>query len=297
MAGPLATLLASHSPVILDGAIGTLLEQRGVDTGLPLWSANALLTAPEALRRIHEEYIRAGADIVTTATFRTTGRTFRLAGLPDSSAELTAYAVGIAADARASLGARGVLIAGSMGPLEDCYRPDLVPGGAVLAQEHTEHARRLAEAGSDFLFLETFGTIRESLAAASAARGTGKEFVVSFLVTMKGTLYGGESVKDAVAAIAPLAPAALSVNCVSPRYVHLALDQLRTAAGAIPTGVYANVGLPGGEHGGTLRTDVDPEEYLSFARRWRAEGARIIGGCCGTSPDYIRLLADRLRKA
>jgi homocysteine S-methyltransferase len=298
MKGPLARLLASGAPVILDGAIGTELERRGVNTGLPLWSANALLTSPETLRHIHEEYIRAGADIITTATFRTTRRTFRKGGLADRSGELTASAVSLAAGVRLEFPGRHVLLAGSMGPLEDCYRTDLVPTETELREEHTEHAQRLADAGVDFLLLETMGTVREAYAAAGAARRTGKEIMVSFLCTREGTLYSGESLQEAVGALMPLSPAALSINCVSPRYLSSSLLHVQSALRVLPGGlsipvaVYANVGFPGGEHSGAFVRDIGPDEYADFAREWSAGGVSIIGGCCGTTPEYIA----RLRK-
>lgn len=296
MAGSLSGILALRKTVILDGALGTLLEERGIPTGLPLWSANALIASPAAVGTLHEDYILAGADIITTATFRTTRRMFRRAGLPDRSEELTKLAVSLAEKARDAQPDRGVIIGGSMGPLEDCYRPDLVPPDDEIREEQTEHARRLAEAGVDVLLLETFGTIREVRIAAEAANATGKEFVVSFLVTVHGTLYSGETIQDAVEAVLPFTPAVISVNCVSPRFIHAALEKLLEACEphSMTTGAYANVGLPEQEHGAAFVHDVTPEEYLVFAEEWRLRGLRIIGGCCGTSPRYIELLARHL---
>jgi S-methylmethionine-dependent homocysteine/selenocysteine methylase len=293
MARLLSGILARRKTVVLDGALGTLLEERGIPAGLPLWSANALITSPAAVGKLHEDYIRAGADIITTATFRTTRRMFNRAGLPDRSAELTKLAVSLAKDAREVQHHRGILIGGSMGPLEDCYRPDLVPPDDAIREEQTEHARRLAGAGVDVLLLETFGTIREVRIAAEAANSTGKEYVVSFLVNVHGTLYSGETIQGAVEAVRPFTPTVISVNCVSPRFMHAALEKLLEACKehSLPTGAYANVGLPEQEHAAAFVHDVTPEEYLVFAEGWRSQGVRIIGGCCGTSPEYIELLA------
>ncbi|MEK9139284.1 MAG: homocysteine S-methyltransferase family protein, partial [Bacteroidota bacterium] len=127
MGGPLSRMLASRTPLILDGAMGTELQRRGVDTGLPLWSANALMVHPEVILQIHKEYIEAGADIITTNTFRTTRRTFQRANLPDRSHALTKTALKLAQQARESFPDRQLLVAGSIAPVEDCYRPDLVP--------------------------------------------------------------------------------------------------------------------------------------------------------------------------
>jgi S-methylmethionine-dependent homocysteine/selenocysteine methylase len=294
---PLAHLTGAGRPVILDGAMGTELRHRGVDTGLPLWSANALLTAPETVRALHEEYIRAGAAIITTDTFRTTRRTFHRAGLPDRSAELTSLAVALAREAQSTHPGRGILIAGSVAPLEDCYHPELVPPDEELRREHAEHAERLAAAGVDFLLLETMGTVREARAAADAARGTGKEFLASFICDQEGRLLGGETINDAVRAIAPLSPAGFSLNCISPRVIGPSIQKLSSAvfslavASPVPLGVYANVGQAGADLDGEFLTDVDEDEYGSFARGWFRAGYTIIGGCCGTTPEYIRRIA------
>ena len=127
MPGPLGRALLRGRPLVLDGAMGTELDRRGVDTGLPLWSAGALLGSPGTVRQIHDDYIDAGADIITGDTFRTTRRTFLRAGLPDRSAELTSLAVRLARESIAAHPEAGVLLAGSMAPLEDCYRPDRSP--------------------------------------------------------------------------------------------------------------------------------------------------------------------------
>lgn len=299
---PLAHLTGAGRAVILDGAMGTELRNRGVDTGLPLWSANALLAAPDTVRALHEEYILAGAEIITTDTFRTTPRTFRRAGLPDRSAEMTLLAVALARQARSAHPDRKVLIAGSMAPLEDCYHPELVPPDEELRREHAEHAERLAAAGVDFLLLETMGTMREARAAAEAARVTGKEFVVSFICDQEGRLLGGESLNDAVQAIAPLSPAGFSLNCISPRVLDPSLRNLSSAVSSLPVGrpcalgVYANVGQAGADLDGEFFADVDEDEYGSFARAWFRAGFTIIGGCCGTTPGYIRRAAELVRR-
>ncbi|HTO94015.1 MAG TPA: homocysteine S-methyltransferase family protein [Bacteroidota bacterium] len=303
-ARPLARLFSARHPAILDGAMGTELARRGEDTSLPLWSAGPLLNSPGAVSRIHADYIAAGADIVTTDTFRTTRRTFKRAGLPDRSAALAARAVSIACNARDASGRAGVLVAGSIAPLEDCYRTDLVPPDAALSEEHAELAERLSEGGVDFLLLETMGTVREAAAAAEAARGTGLEFVVSFLCKPDGALYSGEPLADAVRRIAPLHPAAFSINCVSARFMDEPITRLRAAIGeysasdAIPFGIYANVGLPHAEtsmdDSQSMIEDVEPTEYAAFAERWAQQGTAFIGGCCGTTPEHIRAVARTL---
>src|SRR5260221_3956648 len=144
--------LAQARPILLDGATGTELNRRGVNTDLPLWSANALLTAPEVLGQIHADYIRAGAEMVTANTFRAHRRSLAGGGpaYGERAAELVRQAVALARAAAAPAAAgREVFVAGSQAPLEDCYSPQLVPPQAECEREHAEMAQHLAAAGAD----------------------------------------------------------------------------------------------------------------------------------------------------
>ncbi len=293
-AKPLEQLLERTHPVILDGAMGTELRRRGADTGLPLWSARALITSPATVLQIHREYCAAGADILTTNTFRTTARTFRLARLADRSLELTGQAVRLARQACAEVPGRNVLVAGSMAPLEDCYRPHLVPDDNSLRVEHGEQARRLAAAGVDFLLLETMGTVREAFAATEAALRTGLEVAVSLLCRDDGALYGGEPLEDAVTVLEPLGISVFSLNCAPARSLSPIIARLR-ARTDLPLGAYGNAGTPGRERGEEIVCDVGPEEYGRLASEWVREGASMIGGCCGTGTQHIRAIAAVFR--
>jgi len=287
--------LRHRSPLILDGAMGTELQRRDVDTGLPLWSANSLMVHPEIVLQIHKDYIDAGADIITTNTFRTTRRTMRRANLPDRSAQLTANALELARTAREAFPDKQVYVAGSIAPLEDCYRPDLVPPDKELREEHRELAERLANGGVDFILLETMNTIREAYAACKAAQETGKDVVVSFICGKDENLLSGESLREAVRTISELRPAAFSVNCVSPRHLNSVVGNLKSLT-SLPVAVYGNVGLPEDErHGWEFTHDITEDEYAIQARKWQQGGASIIGGCCGTTPDYIRAVHNALK--
>jgi S-methylmethionine-dependent homocysteine/selenocysteine methylase len=294
MYGPLSRMIKRKSPLILDGAMGTELQRRGLDIDLPLWSANALIGNPEIVLQVHRDYIAAGADIITANTFRTTRRTMRRGGLPDRSRQLTVTAVDLARQARETFPDREILIAGSISPLEDCYRPDLVPGDRELREEHAEHAERLAENGVDFILLETMNTMREAHAACAAATAAGKEVVVSFICDHEGHLYSGEPLLGAIKMLLEFHPTGFSINCVPPRYMKRAIDNLATATDR-PFAVYGNVGVPDNErHGLAFTHDVLEEEYAAYAREWLRSGASIIGGCCGTTPEYIRVLRKNL---
>ena len=283
--------LAGAAPLVLDGATGTELERRGVECAAPLWSAHALLGDTSALEEIHRDYVRAGAEILTANTFRTQRRTLAHAGLGDRAGELTQRAVALA---RAAIGRDG-FVAGSMAPLEDCWRPDLVPGDDALASEHVEHAEDLARAGADLLLVETMNTIREACAAARAAQATGLPVWVSFACDDASKLLSGETLAAALAAVGALEPVLVGVNCLPAPHVGAALPVLEAARR--PFAVYANLGAPLAGASGARMHDATPAEFAAHAHTWIAHGARIIGGCCGTQPAHIRAIARKVRSA
>jgi S-methylmethionine-dependent homocysteine/selenocysteine methylase len=292
MKNALTSLLNSKPLIFLDGAMGTELLRRGADISFPLWSARPLITQPQLVRQIHEDYIRAGADIITTNTFRTNRRALQRAGCGQQTESLTHLAVALAQQARLSAAPdRRVLIAGSIAPIEDCYSPELVPTDSELRVEHSEHARLLAEAGADFLLIETMMNIREARIAAEAARTTALEFVVSFVCSRDGNLLSGETLADAVHAIEPFAPTMFAINCTSPRDSLTALQNLR-AATSLPLGVYANTGTPQKDDVAQFRPEVDERGYAEYAAQWKQVGVQMIGGCCGTTPEHIRALTS-----
>jgi S-methylmethionine-dependent homocysteine/selenocysteine methylase len=286
--------LATGAPIVLDGATGTELERRGVDTRLPSWSAGALIEQPELVARIHADYVAVGCDVLTANTFRTQRRALSAGGGVPSAAELTQRAVALARRAAAAA-KRRVYVVGSAAPLEDCYRPDLVPDDAALAREHGEHAANLAEAGVDAILVETMNTIREAVAAARAARAAGRPLLVSFVCWDGARLLSGEPLADALRAVAPAEPLALLVNCLPPSNVAACLTVL--AAGAQRFGAYANLGAPDDSAGLTRSEDCTPAEFAAEAESWRVAGAQIVGGCCGTTPEHLRAVAAQVRRS
>ena len=285
------TRLKKPEPVLLDGATGTELTRRGVDTGLPLWSANALLTEEGArvLQQIHADYLAAGAEIITANTFRTHVRALAPSGNGRRALELTRRAVEIARDAIAETpGDTPRFAAGSISTLEDCYRPDLVPADDECRTEHSERVHHLVESGVDLFLLETFNSIREAVIAARLATITGTPVIVSFVCDPKGRILSGEALTEAADHLLPLGVAALGVNCGPTPGLSAPLAELRTACGPdFPLIAYGNVGYPD-EKVGWVNTDAeDPFVYCQHAALWPA---RIIGGCCGTTPAHISQL-------
>lgn len=282
--------IARGGPLLLDGATGTELERNGVPSTLPLWSTLALLEAPDALVAVHAAYARAGAEVLTANTFRTQARVLATQERTRGRAlELTRFAVAAARKGAAQAEAR-CWIAGSAPPLEDCYLPERVPGQPALDREHTEHAEHLAEAGVDLVLVETMNCVAEARAAAAAAVRTALPFWLSFVCDSRGRLLSGEPLETALDAVAPFEPQLVAINCLPPSAVDAALGPL--AASGLPFGVYANLGAPYPNAPDQRVEDHDPASFLACAHTWVAHGARMIGGCCGTTPAHIRALRE-----
>jgi S-methylmethionine-dependent homocysteine/selenocysteine methylase len=268
--------------LLLDGPVGTELAARGYRTELPLWSAGAIERAPEVLASIHRDYASAGATVHTANTFRTKARQ---AG--DRWRALATRAVEIA---RASVPAEH-RVAGSIAPLEDCYRPDLSPSDPE--PEHRELARALADAGVDLVLCETFPHPGEALAASRAALSTGLPVWLALTAGPNADLMSPATMRETARAAVDLGVAAVLVNCVpvleTLRFIEAIADL------GVPFGAYANAGAADDEIG--WRSDPDPrgvERYATEARRWIDTGATLVGSCCGTAPAHIRTLAEAL---
>jgi homocysteine S-methyltransferase len=283
--------LAAGRPLLLDGATGTELNARGVGIDLPLWSAAALISHPEVISQIHTDYVESGAEIITANTFRTHARNLAAADLAPHAAELTTKAVRLARQAASEQ----VWVAGSQAPLEDCYSPQRVPDQSCLEREHLLMSTNLADAGVDLILVETQSTVRESVAALQAATSTGLPTFVSFVCGMNGHLLSGESIASAVRGVMPFEPDAVLVNCLPINAVPGALAELQSAAGEIPCGVYANIGYSDAVQG-WVNVAEDAAHYCEQARLWIDAGAKLVGGCCGTTPEHIRLIAESLNK-
>ncbi len=299
--------------MILDGPVGTELTARRVATPLPGWSAHAVDEHPGVVKEIHAAYASAGARIHTACTFRTIRR-----AMGNDWERLARDAVRLArdgADEGTLSGSAPPLVAGSIAPLADCYRPDLSPATTDpdgARAEHAALARVLVDAGVDLLLVETFPHVGELLIAVEEAVWAGDEPGSGTAEEAGGTipvwasltpgyrcdlLTPGELAAGAARAIKAGAAAVL-VNCVPAihalEYVQALADVARGAgvAGKVPVGVYANAGQAENTMGWTSE-HIAPERYADLAETWIDAGATIVGGCCGTGPGHIAELARR----
>lgn len=289
--------LAMGKRVLMDGGMGSEIEHRKFPTRLPLWSAEVLLTHPEVVLQIHRDYLDAGAEIITTNTFRTTRRAFAHEGLAERAAATTALACSLAQKARAGTHSdHEIFIAGSIAPLEDCYSPELTPPQPEIEVEHAELVSQLQEGGVDFILLETMITARETLSGVQAVQRSNMPFAVSFCCNDQCALLSGEPLQEIVQTIEPFQPLFIGVNCVSTDIATHTVKHLREIT-SLPISVYAQGdGLANDELGWTMTEERHLPAYLQAASRWLSVGAQVIGGCCGTTPAYIRALRQLLNE-
>ena len=290
-------------PVLLDGGMGRELQFRGLHLSRQIWSASALMEAPDMIRTVHEDYIRAGADIITTNTYGLIREDLASAGLEGRYEELNLIAGRLARQACSNTD-RPVLVAGSLPPLRGSFRPDRVGPASELIPSYREQAGILASS-VDFFLCETMSSAAEGRAAAEGALGAGKPVWVSWTLheDNSGRLRSGETIKETVQALEGLGVTGCLVNCSAPASVTKAIPLLAKTAVDQIIGGYANTFFPIPEDwqldGGQktdgllpLRSDLDPESYARYAEQWIRDGADVVGGCCGTRPAHIKKIFD-----
>ncbi len=285
--------------IILDGGMGQELTRRSGRPATPLWSSDVLTEQPDVVTGLHADYLAAGADVLTLASYTATPERLARHGASGRFEPLQVAAYQCAARARDASGRADVLIAGCLPPLVASYRPGSEPARASALESYGRIVE--AQAGRcDLLLCETMASIAEACLAAEAGAASGLPVWVALTVhdDRSGRLRSGESVDAAVAALEPLGVAALLLNCSTPEAIDAAWSGLDAAS--VPTGVYANAFASVGAlvPGGTVdvldrRDDLDPEAYAERVAAWVERGATIVGGCCETGPEHIRVLSDR----
>ncbi|OLT29953.1 homocysteine methyltransferase [Nocardiopsis sp. CNR-923] len=290
-------------PRILDGGLATELERIGEPVDAPWWTNKPLLVGArrERLRALHEEFVDAGAEVLTANTFRCNRRTLRGLGFDPSSgmAWMVHAAVGTAqAAARRSPSVR---TAASVGPVADCYRPEAVPSDEELRAEHRWLATELARCGIELFLVETMNTVREARIAVEEAVAVGGVPWVGFVCGDGGRLLSGEPVAEAAGAVREAGARLVAVNCTDLVRTETALAALRADDGGA-IGAYPNLEdrraprTAGGR--GPHPSALGPEDFAEVVAGWDAEfGLDLVGGCCGTTPDHVAALRRAVREA
>jgi len=282
------------APLLADGGMGTLLHARGISFEHSFDGQN--LDAPDLVRDIHRDYIQAGAEIIETNTFG--ANRYRLAkfGLEDKVREINLRGAKIARDAREIEG-RDIFVAGSMGPLGHT----LAPLGKLSFNDALDAFHRQAEAllegGVDLFILETHSGLSEAKAAIQAVRSVSSDLPVVMLITfnVEGKTFLGHTPAEMAEELSATGIDVLGANCsVGPQRMLDALREMREHT-RLPLAAMPNAGLPGYRDGRFVYFST-PAYFGEYAEHFLDLGVRLIGGCCGTTPEHIAAMAETLAR-
>lgn len=308
---PIASILDRFPALIIDGALATELERRGYDLKDDLWSAKILLEQPEAIKQLHYDYFKSGADCAITASYQATIKGFSKRGLTEQEAiALLQKSVTLAIEARDEFwadetnraGRSKPFVAASVGPygafLADGseYRGDYGLTVTELMDFHHPRMQALIEAGAELLACETIPCLVEAQALVKLlGEFQSTQAWISFSCRDEAHVSEGQRLEECIRLVeSSLFVAAVGINCTSPKYIPSLIYEARKATDK-PVLVYPN----SGEKYDASRNDWDGQPvYESFseeARQWFKAGARLIGGCCRTTPQDIQAIASWAR--
>ncbi|MGA9275989.1 betaine--homocysteine S-methyltransferase [Ilumatobacter sp.] len=281
-------LIAERGVLLIDGAMGTELFARGLESGgaPELWNVEH----PDRVTAVHADYVAAGSDIILTNSFGGTGFRLKLHQLDDRVVELNEAAARVAR-AAADAGDRRVIVAGSMGPTGELLEPmgSLTP--ETCAAAFAEQAKGLDAGGADVLWIETMSHLDEIAGAVAGARSVSTLPIVATLSydTAGRTMMGVTGV-DAVTRLAELGVDAVGANCGNNLAdTEAALIEMRSTNPDILLVSKANAGMPEW-HGADLHYSGSPDVMAAHAIRQRDAGIQMIGACCGSSPEHLAMM-------
>ncbi len=284
---------------LLDGGMGQEVFWRSGKPAHSLWSVKVMMDTPEIVQEVHEDFIRAGAEVITINAYTATPERLERDGYTEWFKPAQAKAIELAKAARDACG-RNTRIAGCLPPLKASYRPDLSPD---FEENRTAYRVIAAEQAKyvDLILCETMSSIAEVTAACAAAVETALPVWVSLTVDDDGSnrLRSGEPLADALSALDGMGAEAILLNCSIPEAIGNAIPDV-AASGAV-TGGYANgfTSISALQPGGTVdaleaRKDLTPAAYAQHVAKWIDDGATIVGGCCEVGPAHIAEISQRL---
>jgi homocysteine S-methyltransferase len=290
---------------VLDGGMATELERRGCNISGPLWSAHVLDTAPENVAQVHFDYLRAGADCISTVSYQVTAMGYTELRRPVAEAEnALRQSVAIAEAARGKYrreSNRPVLIAASLGPYGAAlhngaeFHGRYNVGFDELVAFHAERLAVIAETNADLVALETVPSFEEGKAIAAAlAEFPNMRAWVSFTCKDKAHIAHGELLADCAALLEETSQVvAIGINCTAPHLIESLIAEAK-AGTTKPIFVYPNSGELWDAANRRWYGRSGVAEFAEMARSWYAAGAQAVGGCCRTTPAHIRAIAELL---
>ncbi len=288
--------LEAGETVLMDGGMGSEFDRRGLTTPTA-WSGGPMITHPELVRDVHQDYIEAGAEIIITNTFATGRDVLEEAGLEDKVTQANRQGIEAAVQARRNTGTEdSVIIAASVSTMRPKAHAEVPVPYETALETYREQLGELAKGGPDVAVGEMLIRISDTLAVIDAAEELGLPVWVGLSLVRDGDeLYlgiqdrhAGETLQDAMDAIKDRDIATVFI-------MHTSVDDTAPGLEIVKKnwsgtfGAYAHFPRRGGPIPGQ---GIDPQQYLEYAKVWSEQGALIIGGCCGTRPDHIRALRE-----
>jgi methionine synthase / methylenetetrahydrofolate reductase(NADPH) len=282
-------LLESDHVTVFDGAMGTMLYAKGVYINRSYDELN--LTSPDLVRAVHEEYVRAGAEVIETNTFTATARKLAQYGLDSRLREINVTAVRLAREAACGR----CFVAGAIGPLGLRIEPYGPTSFDEAKEMFKQQAEALLEGGVDLFILETFSDVSEIRQAIRAVRElTDLPIVAQMTIMLDGNTSFGTTPEVFTARLDEWGADVIGLNCgVGPATVLTAVEKMRVAT-TKKLSAQPNAGLPRDVQGRQFYM-CSPEYMAKYAKRLIQAGARFVGGCCGTTPSHIKMISDAVR--
>lgn len=270
----------SENPIILDGAIGSLIQQRGFKIDADLWTSILNIEKPSVIIDIHKEYIKSGCDVITTNTFRTnpsainkSKRKLKVENFVKLSVELS----------RNVANEHNVILAGSNPPAEDCYNSIRTLPKYQLEFNHHKHIELLYSNGADFILNETQSHLDEIEIISKYCSDNSVPFVLSLLVTSELNILSGENIFDVIKIIKSYSPLLISVNCINSKVFSKLLNNIEID---FNWGFYLNC-CKGNYFSSNIICDIDEDSYVDIVKSSLILKPKLIGACCGSKPTYI----------
>ena len=272
--------------------MGTQLISHGIKLPLPLWSAQANIEESQIVQSIHKDYVEAGADIITTNTFRTTTWSYRRAEYsPKRASRKAKDSLMKAIDLARSVNPN--ILAGSITSINDCYEPDKFPGKTIAEDSYGETVEWFIEGGVDTVLLETMGHLDEINIALEATKNISTVWL-SLIINEKGHLLSGDSLRE-IYALSIKQLTCLMLNCNTIELTKQILNPFIDNS-TLNWGVYPNLGLTQPELDGEIHGIVDTEKFKQSIISYLDKKPYIIGACCGSTPNHIRIIRDLIEE-
>ncbi len=274
-------------PLILDGAMGSLIQQKGYPTDKHLWTSYLNFKYPQVISEIHKDYIKAGCDILTTNTFRTNPLAIKNANFGLDISEAVKLSVELSKKVAEN---NNVLLAGSNAPVEDCYQVERRVRLSEIKYNHEKHIELLYNNGVDFILNETQSHFDEIEIICRFCSDNNIPYIISLFVTSDLKLLSGENITEAVELIKSYNPLLISFNCFSDSVF---LKLIKVINLNFRWGFYLNCGS--GEYTDKeISCGLDENRYAEIVKSSLSLKPKLIGACCGSNPNHIKSIKNLL---